>query len=148
LDISQRPYFMGLNGIRKRDLLWKTTKEESEEILKCAKDIKYFANKYCWIKNEQGFWSQVTLRDYQEEIVDSFSNDENRFHILMQSRQTGKCVRFDTKVETEKGKVSIWRLFYRNKKKKLYDHIITSLYWLFDFLTNIEVRLWRLPSGV
>jgi hypothetical protein len=74
---------------KKPNLVFEYTPEELEEIRKCKSDINYFANKYAQVLTETGV-EQITLRDYQEEIIRSFAN--NRFNILMASRQIGKTV--------------------------------------------------------
>jgi hypothetical protein len=49
----------------------------------------YFASTYAQVMTEDGI-QQITLRDYQEEIIKSFK--DNRFNCLMASRQIGKTV--------------------------------------------------------
>ena len=63
---------------------------EIDEYVKCKMDVHYFAEKYCWVKGEKGEPVKLKLRDYQQEILDNFFN--NRFNILMASRQTGKTI--------------------------------------------------------
>lgn len=72
---------------KKPNIVWSYTPEEYEELQKCKADVVYFAEKYCEIMTEDGVRT-VTLHDYQDEIVNHFRN--NRFNILMASRQVGK----------------------------------------------------------
>jgi len=72
---------------KKPNIVWQYTPEEYEELEKCKADIIYFAEKYCQIMTENGVMT-VKLHDYQEEIVNHFK--DNRFNILMASRQVGK----------------------------------------------------------
>jgi hypothetical protein len=74
---------------KKANIVFEYTPEELEEIRKCKADPVYFASKYAQVMTEEGI-QQITLRDYQEEIIRSFK--ENRFNILMASRQIGKTV--------------------------------------------------------
>jgi len=63
------------------------TKEHIEEYIKCAKDWKYFAEKYYHILDLQKGMIIPTLRDYQVKMIDSFS--KRRFTITLASRQCG-----------------------------------------------------------
>lgn len=68
------------------------TKEHVNEIIKCSKDIKYFANNYFKIIHPQHGLIQMKLRDYQEECIDIFDNE--RFSVLKFPRQSGKSTVF------------------------------------------------------
>lgn len=74
---------------KKANLVFEYTPEELEEIKRCKADPVYFANKYAQVMQETGI-EQIVLRDYQEEIIKAFK--DNRFNILMASRQIGKTV--------------------------------------------------------
>jgi len=90
--ISRRPnpWADGLIGIKKPKIIFEYTPEEIEEIAKCANDIVYFANTYCWcLQGTRGF-QPIKLRDYQENMLREYQN--NRFNITLSSRQVGKCL--------------------------------------------------------
>ena len=53
---------------RKGNINFDYTKEEIRELVKCKKDIIYFANNYCHVKTKEGI-RQVKIRDYQEDIL-------------------------------------------------------------------------------
>lgn len=72
---------------KKPNIVFQYTPEEYEELQKCKADVIYFAEKYCQIMTEDGVQT-VILHDYQREIVHHFK--DNRFNILMASRQVGK----------------------------------------------------------
>lgn len=74
---------------KKANIVFEYTPDELEEIRRCKADPVYFASKYAQVMTEDGI-QQITLRDYQEEIIRSFK--DNRFNILMASRQIGKTV--------------------------------------------------------
>ena len=74
---------------KKANIVFEYTPEELEEIRRCKADPVYFASKYAQVMTEEGI-QQIKLRDYQEEIIRSFK--DNRFNILMASRQIGKTV--------------------------------------------------------
>lgn len=129
------PYLKGNMGVRKGGIAFAMTKEEQDEYIKCAVDINYFAEKYCKIKLEDGSTNNMRLRDYQKEILDLFNN--NRFSILLASRQIGKCFEqtstiliYNDNGEVVK-KVPFFVLFHKiNNKKTLFDYIKYSLYYM------------------
>jgi len=86
----ENPFFEKVVGLRTSGLTFKMSNDEQEEYIKCALDIHYFARTYCYIKGEEGQPIIIPLRDYQNEILDNFFN--NRFNILMASRQIGKTI--------------------------------------------------------
>ena len=86
----ENPFFEKVIGLRTSGLTFKMSNDEQEEYIKCALDIHYFAGTYCYIKGEEGQPIIIPLRDYQNEILDNFFN--NRFNILMASRQIGKTI--------------------------------------------------------
>jgi hypothetical protein len=90
LSRLENPFYEKIVGLRTSSLIFKMSPEEQEEYIKCALDIHYFASTYCYIKGEEGQPIIIPLRDYQKEILDNFYN--NRFNILMASRQIGKTI--------------------------------------------------------
>lgn len=135
---EMNPWWTGEVGVRKAGLSFSMTKEEMEEYWKCAVDIHHFAEKYCKIKTEDGSIKNISLRDYQKDILDLY--DENRFSILCASRQIGKCLIFNTLVNVTLTngltiEIPLYKLFYQAKKKKAFlDRIKYSIYWLIDKL--------------
>jgi len=135
----QNPWFKGEVGIRRSNVVFSITKEEKEEYIRCAIDINYFTEKYCKVKTDDGSIGKIKLRDYQEEILESFFN--NRFNILMASRQVGKCFSYNTIITIEKNNVEydirIGKLYYSmlSKERKLtfLEKCKMKLYdWLYD----------------
>ncbi len=86
----QNPWLKGEVGIKRSGVSFRMGADEQQEYIRCALDIHYFTEKYCKTKREDGSIGSITLRDYQEEILDNFV--QNRFNILMASRQVGKTV--------------------------------------------------------
>jgi hypothetical protein len=84
------PWFKNQIGVRASNKVFGWTDDEIEEYAKCALDIHYFANNYCKIKSEDGQVRQMTLRDYQYDILDVYT--QNRFVVNMSSRQSGKTI--------------------------------------------------------
>ena len=80
-------------NLKRGNLPFEYTPNEWEELKRCKSDILYFAVNYCRIQTNDGIQlirDTPGLRDYQEEILESFKG--NKFNILMASRQTGKSV--------------------------------------------------------
>lgn len=90
LPRHMNPWFKNQAGVRRAGLVWAWTDEELEHFARCAFDIHYFANHFCKIKSEDGQIRQMTVRDYQVEVLNAYT--KNRFTINMSSRQTGKTV--------------------------------------------------------
>ena len=104
------PFFHGKTEWRNSDIAFEYTKDEWEELQKCALDPVYFVENYCTFLTDTGRRT-VTLRPYQKEIIhlqcDQYYDEEldiirpvNQKIIALQSRQTGKCVNFHSFVHT------------------------------------------------
>ena len=139
----QNPWLKGEIGIKRAGVSFKMTKEEQEEYVKCALDVHYFIEKYCKTKREDGSIGEIKLRDYQEEILDNFV--DNRYNILMASRQCGKCVNLITSIDCEimvgdhyqYVKYPLYKLLFIYKtKKNIYDYLKYGIYKLIDILSK------------
>ena len=86
---KDNPWLDGTIGVRNPDIVFEYTEEEIRELTKCANDIFYFANNYAWCLQGSKGYQPLTLRDYQNEMLESYVN--NRFSICLTSRQVGKC---------------------------------------------------------
>ena len=90
LKKADSPFHEGDTGVRKANAVFSMTPEEEEEYIKCYLDIMYFAEKYCYVKSEDGKHKIIELRPYQVDILKMYR--DNRFSILMSSRQSGKTI--------------------------------------------------------
>lgn len=86
----QNPWLKSEVGLRRAGVSFRMTADEQQEYVRCALDVHYFVEKYCKVKREDGSVGSIKLRDYQKDMLDSFVN--NRFSILMASRQVGKTI--------------------------------------------------------
>lgn len=137
LGQNEKIWAPGSPGVRRAHLSFAMTDGEIKEYVKCKKSVHYFAEKYCMIKREDGTIGNMTLRDYQKDIISLF--DENRFSILLASRQIGKCISFKSKVlvKFKNGEISektLGFLYYSelSKIKKL------------NFLERIKFKIYSL----
>lgn len=121
------PFFHGKIEWRNADLAFEYTKEEWDEMQKCQDDPFYFIETYCKFLTDRGRVT-VKLRDYQKDVIemytDSYYNEEyemflpkSRLNILLQSRQTGKCVSLNTNVTINNKQVPLYEIYYRSIKK-------------------------------
>lgn len=86
----ESPWADGMIGVRNPDIVFEYTQEEIEELTKCANDIIYFANNFGYCMQGSKGYKPITLREYQEEMLDSYY--KYRFNIVLSSRQIGKTV--------------------------------------------------------
>ena len=122
------PFFQGDLLQKDAGLLFKYTDEEIAELEKCSQDCIYFVEKYCKFLNDKGR-TLVKLRDFQKDILNLYSAEkwdgeiegyvpENPYIILLQSRQTGKCIEgcSHIRLKEEKG---IWSKLKKSLRKIL-----------------------------
>jgi hypothetical protein len=83
------PFWDGKPEWKNANIVFEYTPEELTEIEKCAKDVIYFANNYCFVMTDDGI-QNILLRDYQEDILRDFQ--DNRFACLLSPRQVGKTI--------------------------------------------------------
>jgi hypothetical protein len=74
---------------RAADIVFEYTDEEIGELAKCANDVSYFGEKYCFSMTDEGI-RRIALRDYQKDMLKAFQ--DNRFNVMLASRQIGKTV--------------------------------------------------------
>jgi hypothetical protein len=89
LPADYSPFFEGKINTKAPNLVFEYTRDELEELAKCAADVTYFGNKYCYSMTDEGI-RQITLRPYQEDMLSAFQ--DNRFVVMLASRQIGKTV--------------------------------------------------------
>ena len=126
-------------NVKKQGISFVPTEDEWMEIAKCKmgtydvedgrwkSGLEYFAETYCKVKREDGSVGQIYLRDYQKEILDLYN--DNRFSILMGSRQIGKCLNFNSVVEVNGVKLPIYKIWFNSlDKPTIYDYAKFVLY--------------------
>jgi len=144
----QIPWFQNEVGVRKHGLTFEWTMEELDEYIRCSNDIHYFAEKYCKIKREDGSIGEITLRDYQKDILDLYYNN-NRV-ILCASRQCGKTVSAAITIlhfitfKMDKNIMIVANL--RATTIEIVDKI-KSIYSLLPFFLKVGIRNWN-QTGV
>lgn len=94
MQLKSNPFIGKNTKLLKPDLVYKRTKEEIDDYIKCKTDPIYFASK-CFLMTPEGLQACV-LRDYQEDYLKHLQ--KNRFSILLAARQSGKCEHLLSKI--------------------------------------------------
>jgi hypothetical protein len=114
-------------GIRYSDQIKKPNEEISYtpemilELHKCSEDINYFLKYVKIIHPDRGI-IQYNPYDFQKTILTNLQN--NRFNVVLASRQSGKCLCSDTMIKVRNKKtgeikeMSIYDFYEINKNKK------------------------------
>ena len=89
VNADYSPFSEGKIDMKAADLVYEYTREELEELARCANDVVYFGNKYCYSMTDEGI-RLIQLRPYQEDMLAAFQ--DNRFVVMLASRQIGKTV--------------------------------------------------------
>lgn len=97
--VKDNPFFESDSNYRKGNIVFEYSDEEYEELKKCAKDVVYFANKYCKVMTDDGY-VQIKLRPYQESVLKLYQNKRNI--CFMSARQSGKCSLYETSITLRK----------------------------------------------
>ena len=80
--------YNGNTNLKKKGVSIEWDQEKLQEYLRCARDPKYFAQKYIKIVHVDYGLIPIDLYDYQEEIIDKITN--GRRVVVNTSRQAGK----------------------------------------------------------
>jgi hypothetical protein len=144
LKLTERLWFKNNPGVRRSGIKFAMTHDELNEYLKCKLSVYYFAEHFCKIKLEDGTIGNMKLREYQKEIIKLYT--ENRYSILMASRQSGKTV--------SAAIVMLWTvLFNKDKGIMVVANVsntvkeiirkIKDIYRLLPFYLKIGVSNWN-----
>jgi len=142
--------------LRNQNIIFQLTHEENEEFNKCSDDVNYFVEKYCRFLTDYGRIT-TTLVPHQKNILNTLSDEvwidklqdfgpSMRNYILMASRQSYKCLTFNTEILVKNiitnkiYKTTLGQLYQSNFKKSLKTKILSKikliLYKLYNFLSN------------
>ena len=134
------PFYEGRQYLRKGNVVFEYTDEEIAELARCASDIVYFAEKYAVVMTDNGI-QKVKLRGYQKTMLRNFQ--DNRFNIVLASRQMGKCFIHNTKVDIKDPQgntktIAMGEFFYTILKERRPLKVTEWCKW----------KLWKLYSWV
>jgi hypothetical protein len=88
LKSKKEKFYLGNTNLPTAQTTHEYTPEMVKEIAKCSKSILYFASNYFYIINVDSGRQKIKLHDFQKRILKSLM--DNRFNILLASRQIGK----------------------------------------------------------
>lgn len=88
LPLKSNPFLGKNTNLLKPNLVFKHTKEEIDDYIKCKYDIIYFASK-CYLMTTEGLQPCI-LRDYQEGYLKHLS--AHNYSMFLSCRQSGKSV--------------------------------------------------------
>ncbi len=122
--------------LKRANLPFEYSKEEWQEMQRCKSDPMYFAQKFAFIRTPKGDMAVEEaggLRDFQEQLVKNMHN--NKFNILMASRQIGKTVTTAIYI--------VWFLLFNKEKNVLMvaDNMTTTK----EIMEKLRIVLDNLP---
>lgn len=88
--------FMRKPSVRAPRVELMLTDEQESEFVECAMDAHYFAANYYKITTIDKGFILFDMHDYQKQLFHDFQ--DYRFNVVVQARQSGKCVKGDTLV--------------------------------------------------
>ncbi|MEM5877531.1 MAG: hypothetical protein QXF12_01500 [Candidatus Aenigmatarchaeota archaeon] len=106
------------------------TKENIDDLLRCAKDVIYFIEKYIKIQHPTKGSVNFKLYPFQKEMIKTFEN--YKYVIALTGRQLGKCVSSETEIyyndtKTELGNLVLKYLNFSEKITFLFEKILLKL---------------------
>lgn len=142
-EMTNSPFINNDVQIRRPKLQYEYTKEEREELRKCAADPLYFAEHFAYAMTDDGL-KVLKYRDYQQQIISTIH--QNKYSILMASRQIGKCLYAYTNIYILNNKTCIierkpmFTIYYERlkelKRLTFLDWIKWQLYKLVFYIDN------------
>lgn len=88
--------YNGNNQLKKHEVASDYTQDEIIEFIKCSKDINYFAENYVKITHPDKGLIPLELYPFQKKMLNNLN--DNRFNILLASRQCGKCFFYENQI--------------------------------------------------
>lgn len=133
-DIPLNPFWDGKSEWKASGILFDYTQDEVDEMRRCAEDVIYFANKYCFVMTDEGV-RNIKLRDYQIDILRAYQ--ANNKVVFVAPRQIGKCFLFhNLLIIKDKNNVnqliSLGEFYYqklKNKRKLKTIEKIKLIFW-------------------
>ncbi|MCK9575391.1 MAG: hypothetical protein WC979_00945 [Candidatus Pacearchaeota archaeon] len=142
LDVDKSCFYQGDINFRNGNINFKYTPQEQEEIVRCASDVLYFAEKYCHAMTDTGV-QKIDLRPYQKDMLRDFQ--DHRYVIMLASRQIGKCHLFNSKLTIYDKKlqgysiITVGQLYYMQlKSQRQLTRIEKLKYFLWQLYNKLD----------
>ena len=133
--LKASPFYMKNTKLLKPELVYKRTKEEIDDYIKCKQDPVYFASK-CYLMSAEGGLMQCKLRDYQIDYLRHLQ--KNNFSIFLSCRQSGKSLNLSSNIliKIDKNNINYWHQikkinYFYIKDKNIYSIPVFELYNLY-----------------
>lgn len=132
--LKASPFYMKNTKLLKPELVYKRTKEEIDDYIKCKQDPVYFASK-CYLMSAEGGLMQCKLRDYQIDYLRHLQ--KNNFSIFLSCRQSGKSLNLSSNIliKIDKNNINychhLKKINYYYIKDNIYNIPIFELYNLY-----------------
>jgi hypothetical protein len=111
-----------------------TRPEQIKEIVRCGRDPIYFMRTYCKVQHPKRGLIPFETYPFQDDCVKSF--EENRFNIVLKSRQLG--------LSTVTAVYAVWYAIFHKDKNVLI--IATKLMTAMNFIKKVKTVLDNLPK--
>ncbi len=88
--LRENPFLKTVRGarLRKANIPFKYSEDELTCLVESMEDKMFYANNFGKLKDGNQGWVNITLRDYQEKLINQYTN--NRWNLIMFPRQSGK----------------------------------------------------------
>ena len=130
-EMFNSPFINNDVQVRRPKLQFEYTKDERDELRKCAADPLYFAEHFAYAMTDDGL-QILKYRDYQQQIINTIH--QSKFSILMASRQIGKTITTATFI--------VWFLIFNKDKNALVvADVMDTTKELIDKMKNIILNL-------
>lgn len=97
VPINERDFYRGDKKLPKENAQFNFTPAMVKELKKCRDNIVHFAENHFTIVNLDRGKETIELYPAQKRVLKSLQN--NRFVVLLSSRQAGKCLKSDTTIK-------------------------------------------------
>lgn len=147
--LKASPFYMKNTKLLKPELVYKRTKEEIDDYIRCKTDPVYFASK-CYLMTPEGL-KPCKLRDYQIDYLRHLQ--KNRFSIFLSCRQSGKSLNMLSNINIKINKkilqncLHISKINYFNINDNIYSLPIFELYNLYckqTLLWKVKYHLYKI----
>ena len=142
LPLKANPFIGKNTKLLKPNLVYKRTREEVEDYIRCKQDPVYFAEK-CFLMTPEGL-QKCKMRDYQVDYLHHLQ--KNRFSIFLSCRQSGKSLSLLTNINIKSvNKLEKLNRYYVNDN--VYCLPIFELYNLYckqTILWKIKYRAYKM----
>lgn len=142
LPLKANPFIGKNTKLLKPNLVYKRTREEVEDYIRCKQDPVYFAEK-CFLMTPEGL-QKCKMRDYQVDYLHHLQ--KNRFSIFLSCRQSGKSLSLLTNINIKSvNKLEKLNHYYVNDN--VYCLPIFELYNLYckqTILWKIKYRAYKM----